>query len=65
MISGHYLGEIFRQIVHEMIDEGVLFLGQNTYKIESSYAFDTAFLSLIEADSTEELLTFVSCSLPV
>lgn len=28
MISGHYLGEIFRQIVHEMIDEGVLFLGQ-------------------------------------
>lgn len=28
MISGHYLGEIFRQIVHDMIDEGVLFLGQ-------------------------------------
>lgn len=48
---------IFRQVIHEMIDEGVLFLGQNAYKIEKINAFDTAFLSLIESDSTEELLT--------
>lgn len=57
----------------EMIDEGVLFLGQETYKVEKSYCFDTAFLSLIESsvpshfivdstdapdrDTTEELLT--------
>lgn len=35
-------------IICELIDEGVLFLGQNTYKIEISYSFDTAFLSLME-----------------
>lgn len=48
MISGLYLGEIFRLIMCELIDEGILFLGQNTYKIEKAYSFDTAFLSLIE-----------------
>lgn len=57
MIAGLYLGEVFRLIVIEMIEEGILFLGQNTYKIEKSYCFDTAFLSLIESDPTEELLT--------
>ncbi|KAM0749042.1 hexokinase [Meredithblackwellia eburnea MCA 4105] len=57
MIAGLYLGEIFRLVMCEMIDEGVLFLGQETYKVEKPYAFDTAFLSLIESDNTEELLT--------
>ncbi|SCV70073.1 BQ2448_1467 [Microbotryum intermedium] len=57
MIAGLYLGEIFRLVMCEMIDEGVLFLGQETYKVEKPYAFDTAFLSLIESDSTDELLT--------
>ncbi|KAK4701678.1 hexokinase, partial [Phenoliferia sp. Uapishka_3] len=57
MIAGLYLGEIFRLVMCEMIDEGVLFLGQETYKVEKPYGFDTAFLSLIESDTTEELLT--------
>ncbi|PWN53832.1 putative hexokinase [Violaceomyces palustris] len=57
MIAGLYLGEIFRLVMCEMVDEGSLFLGQNTYKIEKPYSFDTAFLSLIESDPTEELLT--------
>jgi len=57
MISGLYLGEVFRLVVVEMIEEGILFLGQNTYKIEKSYGFDSAFLSLIESDQTKELLT--------
>ena len=48
LISGRYLGEILRLVICELIDEGVLFLGQNTYKIERPYAFDTAFLSLME-----------------
>jgi hexokinase len=48
MIAGLYLGEIFRLVMCELIDEGVLFLGQETYKVEKAYAFDTAFLSLIE-----------------
>ncbi|KAF8646614.1 hypothetical protein AX16_007115 [Volvariella volvacea WC 439] len=56
LISGRYLGEILRLIICELIDEGVLFLGQNTYKIEVPYAFDTAFLSLMESDPTDELL---------
>ncbi|PWZ03843.1 hypothetical protein BCV70DRAFT_153874 [Testicularia cyperi] len=57
MIAGLYLGEIFRLCICDLIDEGVLFLGQNTYKLEKAYAFDTAFLSLIELDPTDELLT--------
>lgn len=57
MISGLYLGEMFRLIVCELIYEGVLFQGQETYKLEKPYKFDTAFLSLIEADPTDELIT--------
>lgn len=49
MISGRYLGEIFRLVIMELIDEGVLFLGQNTYKLEAPYSLDTAFLSLMES----------------
>lgn len=37
----------------------MLFLGQNTYKIEIPYSFDTAFLSLMELDPTEELLMII------
>jgi hexokinase len=48
LISGRYLGEILRLVICELIDEGVLFLGQNTYKLEAPYVFDTAFLSLME-----------------
>ena len=59
MISGRYLGEILRLVICELIDEGVLFLGQNTYKVEIPYALDTAFLSLMESDPTEELLMII------
>ena len=57
MIAGLYLGELFRLCLNEMVDDGDLFLGQNTYKIEKPYVFDTAFLSLMESDPTDELLT--------
>ncbi|TFY78891.1 hypothetical protein EWM64_g5127 [Hericium alpestre] len=59
LISGRYLGEILRLVICELIDEGVLFLGQNTYKIEMPYSLDTAFLSLMESDPTEELLMII------
>jgi hexokinase len=59
LISGRYLGEILRLVICELIDEGVLFLGQNTYKIENPYVFDTAFLSLMESDPTDELLMII------
>ncbi|KIR27031.1 hexokinase [Cryptococcus deuterogattii 99/473] len=59
MIAGLYLGELFRLVLCELIDSGDLFLGQNTYKLEKAYAFDTAFLSLMESDVTDELLTII------
>ncbi|KAF9453400.1 hexokinase [Macrolepiota fuliginosa MF-IS2] len=59
LISGRYLGEILRLVICELIDEGVLFLGQNTYKLEVTYSFDTAFLSLMESDPTDELLMII------
>lgn len=59
LISGRYLGEILRLVICELIDEGVLFLGQNTYKLEKPYCFDTAFLSLMESDPTDELLMVI------
>lgn len=59
MIAGHYLGEVFRLIMMDMIEEGIIFAGQNTYKLEKPYCFDTAFVSLMEADPTEDLLTII------
>jgi hypothetical protein len=59
MIAGLYLGEVFRLVMMEMVDEGILFLGQNTYKLEKPFCFDTAFVSLIEADLTDDLLTVI------
>lgn len=49
MIAGLYLGEVFRLVLCDMIEEGVLFHGQNTYKLDKPFCFDTALVSLIEA----------------
>lgn len=59
LISGRYLGEILRLVICELIDDGVLFLGQETYKLETPYVFETAFLSLMESDPTDELLMII------
>ncbi|KAE9402725.1 hexokinase [Gymnopus androsaceus JB14] len=59
LISGRYLGEILRLVIVELIDEGVLFLGQKTDKLEVPYVFETAFLSLMESDPTDELLMII------
>ena len=59
LISGRYLGEILRIVIRELVDEGVLFLGQNTYKVEIPYALDTAFLSFMETDPDGELLMII------
>ncbi|KIO28264.1 hypothetical protein M407DRAFT_71996 [Tulasnella calospora MUT 4182] len=59
-ISGRYLGEIFRLVMKELIDEGVIFLGKDTSKLNEEYCFDTAYLSTMESDMTPELLTIVS-----
>lgn len=59
MIAGLYLGEVFRLVLCDMIEEGVLFHGQNAYKLEKPFCFDTALCSLIEADTTDDLLTVI------
>ena len=65
LISGRYLGEILRLIICELIDEGVLFLGQNTYKIEIPYSFDTAFLSLMERCAVSPFFPTTPLSPPI
>jgi hexokinase len=62
LISGRYLGEILRLVLCELIDEGVLFLGQETYKLEKPYAFDTAFLSLMERYVVLPTFIYLTCS---
>ncbi|KAH7057451.1 hexokinase [Auriculariales sp. MPI-PUGE-AT-0066] len=59
LISGAYLGEILRLVINELIVDGIIFAGQNTYKLEKPYSLDTAVLSMMESDTTDELLTIV------
>ncbi|KAG8996175.1 hexokinase A [Tulasnella sp. 427] len=54
-ISGRYLGEIFRLVIKELIDEGALFQTQDTSKLNDEYFFDTALLSTMESDTTPDL----------
>jgi hexokinase len=53
-----------RLVICELIDEGVLFLGQNTYKLENPYVFDTAFLSLMERLAGLSFLLHLYSSFP-
>ncbi|KAF8182264.1 hexokinase [Mycena galopus ATCC 62051] len=55
LTSGLYLGEILRLILCELIDEKVLFLGQDTSQLEIPFGLDTALLSLMESDQTDDL----------
>jgi len=47
-----------RLAICELIDEGIFFLGQNTYKLESPYVFETAFLSLMERSASIIIICF-------
>ncbi|KAI8060895.1 hexokinase-domain-containing protein [Gongronella butleri] len=57
LISGMYLGDIVRNIVTDMMDRNLLFndTQQHTEIISAHYAFETAFMSHIEADDTADL----------
>ncbi|PWY97630.1 hypothetical protein BCV70DRAFT_48525 [Testicularia cyperi] len=50
MISGMYLGEVARTVLVHLIDQLVLFQGFSSTTFNKQYAFDTAFMSAIEAD---------------
>ena len=51
--AGLYLGEIFRLIVLDLAERGLMFKNQDTSKLKQSYSIDTGFLSQIEDDESE------------
>ncbi|KAI9313612.1 hexokinase-domain-containing protein [Dichotomocladium elegans] len=55
MISGMYLGEITRNCILNLIDRQVLFDGNSSQEFNEQYAFETAYMSLIEVDKTAGL----------
>ena len=55
MSAGLYLGEIFRQVCLELHGKGLLFKGQDVSKLQRPYVLDTAVLSAIEEDSSDDL----------
>lgn len=51
MISGMYLGEISRFVILSLVDRLLLFQGYSSPKLNSQYAFDTAYMSAIMGDT--------------
>lgn len=50
MISGMYMGELVRQVLVDMVWEELMFIDQNTDSLFEKGAFQTKFVSKIEAD---------------
>lgn len=50
--AGLYLGEIFRLILVDLTDRGLIFTSQDTQKLRQPYVLDTGFLSQIEDDES-------------
>ncbi|KAF2630106.1 hexokinase [Macroventuria anomochaeta] len=50
--AGLYLGEIYRLIVLELADQGLVFKDQDISKLRKSYSIDTGFLSQVEDDDS-------------
>jgi len=57
MTAGLYLGEIFRLVLIDLIDNkpGLIFQGQDTSKLRKPYSLDASFLAAIEEDPFENL----------
>jgi hexokinase len=55
MVSGMYLGEIVRLVVLDLTDRRLLFDGRSSDEFNQPYTFDTAYMSEIEADTSENL----------
>ena len=54
MSAGLYLGEIFRLVVVELHEKGLLFTNKDVSKLHEPYILDTAFLSALENDHTAD-----------
>jgi hexokinase len=55
MSAGLYLGEIFRLVMVDMQEQGVIFADQKIQKLREAYLLDTGFLSATENDESDEL----------
>ncbi|KAF4123989.1 hexokinase [Geosmithia morbida] len=55
MISGLYLGEIFRLVLLDLHDNHHIFEGQDVSALRKAYSLDASFLSAIEEDPFENL----------
>ncbi|KAI9313434.1 hexokinase-domain-containing protein [Dichotomocladium elegans] len=55
MISGMYLGEIARNIMVAFVDDYLLFEGDSSSLMNTQWGFDTAYLTAIEDDISEDL----------
>lgn len=55
MVAGLYLGEIVRLILVDFIDRRLLFDAQYSTEMNKAYNFESAYMSAIESDDTEEL----------
>ncbi|KAK2610276.1 hypothetical protein N8I77_003724 [Diaporthe amygdali] len=54
MSAGLYLGELFRLVILDLYERGVLFKGRDVPKLKESYCLDTGFLSCLENDPLED-----------
>lgn len=55
MSAGLYLGEIFRLVIVDLYERGIIFKGHNLKKLtDEPYSLDTGFLSGLENDSMED-----------
>lgn len=55
MSAGLYLGEIFRLIVRDLHERGLVINGKDIGKLKEPYSIDTALLSSIEDDRSSKL----------
>ncbi|KAJ2722140.1 hypothetical protein GGI07_003526 [Coemansia sp. Benny D115] len=55
MISGLFLGEVARNAILSLVDQRLVFEGRSSDILNKSYTFDTAYMSEIVADDSENL----------
>lgn len=56
MVGGMYLGEITRNALLDLVDQQLLFGGNSSKELNKNWSFETAYMSTIEVDNTDELV---------
>ncbi|KAG0747480.1 hypothetical protein G6F57_004511 [Rhizopus arrhizus] len=56
MVGGMYLGEITRNALLDLVDQQLLFGGNSSKELNKNWSFETAYMSTIEVDNTDELI---------